>query len=67
MLNLEIFYLELEQGLVQFCYVLFFSPLTLKCFYIDGGKYSRKSDGQWPELLQPFTLVEDLYLSEDFA
>ena len=67
MLDLEIICIEPER---QFPCLAQFPLPTLKCLYIDGGQYSRfywQNDARWLELLQPFTSVKDLYLSEDFA
>jgi hypothetical protein len=75
-LKLEILCIEPERQfplLAQFCRSPFFSLPTLEHLYIDGGSFSRQhlrdhtENARWIELLQPFTLVKNLYLSKDFA
>lgn len=75
-LKLEIYCIRPEEQfscLAQFCRSPFFPLFTLECLYIDGGKYPRRhgrDDAEytrWLELLQPFTSVKNLYISEDFA
>lgn len=59
--------------LAQLCRSPFFPLPTLECLYIDGGTFSRQhlrdhaENSRWLQLLQPFTLVKNLYLSKDFA
>jgi len=56
--------------LVQFCHSPFFPLPTLEYLYICGGRYSlkyRQAYSPWLELLQPFTAVKNLYLSEKYA
>lgn len=59
--------------LVQFCHPPFFPLPTLKYLYIGGGQYLPQSQLSsvehtlWPEILQPFTAIKNLYLTKEFA
>ena len=58
--------------LVQFCHPPFLPLPTLKYLYI-GGQFSPQlhlddiGNTRWLELLRPFTAVENLYLTKEFA
>jgi len=58
-------------SLAQFCNSVLFLLSTLECLYIRKKLYGEPSllgdmdNAQWMELLQPFTTVNRLYLSED--
>ena len=70
-LKLEIFCIETELLLPQFCTPPFFPLPTLETLHLYGNTYLKQrdhmDDARWLQILRPFTSVKNLYVSEEFA